>query len=309
MEGVTDPCFRDLVLATNPAAVLGGAFTESVRVVDQPIPAWSLAARLGPCLHVQPVGLQLMGSDERAMAASARNAVAAGAPLVDLNFGCPAKGALRGCAGSALLDDPARLERLVRCVVESVAPRPVSAKIRAGGEDDARLEELVQAAEAGGASLLTVHCRTRREGYADCADWERLRRAVRAVRLPVCGNGGVRTHADLVRLRAETGCAFTMVGRAALGDPWIFQGRRAAASEAARFLCDYAAALGERGGGPRGMSTRGAAGRVKQLLHHWVAGGLLSGEDERRRWLASAPHELLARLESIAGEREARDAS
>src|SRR5262249_41355586 len=159
-EGVTEPSFRDLVLARNDPRSLGGAFTEFVRVVERPIPTWKLREHLGPARFGQPVGVQLMGSDLAALAATARNACEAGAPLIDLTFGCPAKGALRGCAGSALLDHPERLEAVVRCVRAAVPELPVTAKIRAGSVDASRVEELARAAEAGGAALLTVHCRT-----------------------------------------------------------------------------------------------------------------------------------------------------
>jgi tRNA-dihydrouridine synthase C len=296
MEGVTEPCFRDLVLARNGVEALGGAFTEFVRVVREPLPARVLRAHLGPLRFAAPVGLQLMGADAAALAETARRAVAAGAPLVDLNFGCPAKGALAGCAGSALLRDPRGLEDLVRAAVLAVGgAAPVTAKIRAGFDDDRRLEDLARAAEAGGAALCTVHCRTRREHYAPAVDWGRIARAVLAVSIPVCGNGGVRSHADLERMRRETGCRYVMVGRAALGDPWIFGGRAVRAADAARFLLDYAQALRARGR----CGERGAAGRLKQLLHHWTAGGLV---DDPRGWLREPdPGRLLARLARIAG--------
>ncbi|MBL8861555.1 MAG: tRNA-dihydrouridine synthase family protein [Planctomycetes bacterium] len=298
MEGVTEPSFRDLVLLRNEPAALGGAFTEFVRVIDRPLPRRVLARHLGARRFPQPVGLQLMGAELDALAETARRAVEVGAPLVDLNFGCPAKGALRGCAGSAVLRDPGQLERTVRAVAKAVPDRPVSAKIRAGYDDAERVEDLARAAEAGGAALLTVHCRTRAEAYCDEVDWTRLSRAAAAVTIPVCGNGGVRTHADLARLRRETGCRLAMVGRAACGDPWIFTGTRVTAAEAARFLLDYAQTLRSLG-----ASAKGAAGRVKQLLVHWTAGGL-TGLDgaQRASWLRETDAErLLARLAEAEG--------
>jgi tRNA-dihydrouridine synthase len=168
----------------------------------------------------------------------------------------------------------------VAACVDAVEDIPVTAKIRAGGEDDSALEEIAQAVEAGGASLLTVHCRTRRERYRDTADWERLRRAVAAVSIPVCGNGGVETHADLARLRDETGCAFVMVGRAALADPWIFSGREVSPAEAAEFFVEYAERLRHAGAGATKVT-----GRVKQLIRYWRAGGLF--EPSRADWLNS----------------------
>jgi len=295
MEGITEPCFRDLLLRRNPPDRLGGVFTDFLRVSRSPLPVERIRRHLGPRRGRRPTGLQLLGADPARMAETARRAEVAGAPLVDVNLGCPAKGALRGRAGSALLDDPEAVRELVGAVAEAVRGIPVSAKIRAGGDDDRRLEELARAVEAGGASLLTVHCRTRAEGYRGAGDWERLRRAVAAVAIPVCGNGGVRTHADLERLREETGCAFAMAGRAALGDPWLFGGRRATRGEAAGFLLEYAEELERRGTPPEGV-----AGCLKELLHHWRAGGLVSEDpDARVGWLRRSARDLLESLERV----------
>jgi len=298
MEGVTEPCFRDLVLARNDASVLGGAFTEFVRVSVAPIPRAVVRRQLGPKLFAQPVGVQLMGNDLEQLARTAQNAVAAGAPLVDLNFGCPAKGAIAGCAGSALLRDPSELERVVRAVVRSVHV-PVTAKLRAGYDHADGIEELARAAENGGASLVTLHCRTRAEAYCDEVDWTRIARAVRAVSIPVCGNGGIATHADLARMRLETGADFAMVGRGALADPWIFSGRRASRGDAARFLVEYADTMRARLQFPAG----GIVARLKQLLRYWTAGGLVPDAATRLALLRERSAEaLLTRLRRTADE-------
>jgi nifR3 family TIM-barrel protein len=296
MEGVTEPLFRELVLARNAPEALGGAFTEFVRVSVAPIPLWKMAEHLGAARFTQPVGLQLMGSHLEHLAESARNAAEAGAPLIDLNFGCPAKGALRGCAGSALVDDPPRLESVVRAVRDAVPQVPVTAKIRAGGEDASRVEEIARAAEQGGAEMLTVHCRTRAERFADEVDWTRIARAVAAVRIPVCGNGGIRSHADLHRMRRETGARFAMVGRAALGNPWIFGGAPVTAAEAAAFLVEYHDRLVATG-----LTPAGALGCVKQLVRFWTAGDLFGSGPAREDSIRAALCEtgtsgLLARL-------------
>ena len=293
MEGVTEPVFLELVLSRNSAEHLGGAFTEFVRVTDHPIPKKRLAARLALAPFETPVGLQLMGADLAALAETARNAEEAGAPVLDLNFGCPAKGALRGCAGSATLTDPSRVEEIVRACRAAVAEIPVTAKMRAGFDDDTLLEENVRAAEAGGAALVTVHCRTKAERYCPELDWTRLARAVEAAEGPVCGNGGVKTHADLERMRRETGCQLVMVGHGALANPWIFSGVRVTPAEAARFLLEYSERLCAAG-----APTKGSVQRVKQLLVHWTAGGLC---EDRASWLRErAPETLLSRLREVA---------
>ncbi len=298
MEGVTEPCFRDLVLARNPSDRLGGAFTEFVRVHEAPVPRRILRKHMGPQRFEAPVGVQLMGADTAKLAASAARAVECGAPIVDLNFGCPAKGAIAGCAGSALLREPRRVEELVRVVAAACAPTPVSAKIRAGFDHDRDLEALARAAEHGGAALLTVHCRTRVEAYCDEVDWSRIARAVAAVSIAVCGNGSIRRHEDLERMRRETGCSFAMVGRGALADPWIFSDASATREEAARFLLEYAFTMSERNEVP----ASGLAPRLKQLLRFWSAGGLVANEADRRTWLEERDGErLLARLTAAAG--------
>ncbi len=295
MEGVTERCYRGLVLEANPLDCLGGATTEFVRVVDLALPAWKLREQLAGNSFGRPVGLQLMGSNVAALAESARRAAEAGAPLVDLNFGCPAKGALRGCSGSALLREPARVAAIVATVRRACDPLPVTAKIRAGFDHARDVEALARAVEDAGAAMLSVHCRTREEGYCEQVDWSRIARAVAAVRIPVCGNGGVRTHADLERMRRETGCDLVMVGHAALADPWIFSAHRVDRARAARFLLDYADALSTLGGASSGK----VMARLKQLLRWWEAGDLC-GQEQRADWLrVQAPEHLLQRLEAL----------
>jgi tRNA-dihydrouridine synthase len=296
MQGVTEPCYRDLVLAANASNQLGGAFTEFIRVVTRPSTHKVLSQQLGPMRFDAPVGLQLMGSHVESLASTAARAVEVGAPLLDLNFGCPAKGAVGGCAGSALLREPKKLEEIVaRCVQAVAGAVPVTAKIRAGDENADSIEVLARAAENGGANLLTVHCRTRVEHYCREVDWTRIARAVEAVQIPVCGNGGVDHHVDLERMRRETGCDYVMVGRAALGNPWIFGEQQVGPAQAAQFLLDYEQILGER----ILNDPKARAGRLKQLIRHWTAGNLVQGE--HREWLAMRdPEQLFERLRGIA---------
>ncbi|MDP6940026.1 MAG: tRNA-dihydrouridine synthase family protein [Planctomycetota bacterium] len=297
MEGVTDPCFRAVLLARHRPEDLGGACTEFLRVVDHPYRPSQVRKHLGPKTGSIPVGVQLMGSHESALAATAESVLQTDAAFLDLNFGCPTKGALKGCAGSALLREPKRLESIVRTCVEACGGNlPVTAKIRAGFDDAENVEELAQAAEAGGASLLTVHCRTRSEHYTAEVDWTRITRAVEAVEIPVCGNGGVQVHADLERMRSVTGCAYVMVGHAALADPWIFSGQEVTAQASAEFLHEYSLALEGAGAGPRKR-----AARLKQLLKVWSAGRLITDAADRQSWMAERdPERLLVAMEARA---------
>jgi len=175
--------------------------------------------------------------------------------------------------------------------VQLLGTTPLSAKLRAGGADDQRLEELCIAAEEGGASLISMHCRTRAEGYRDCADWERLARASACVRIPVAGNGGLEGHDDLLRMREQTGCQYAMVSRPALRDPWIFSGHQASKKEAVVFFEEYAELLKTRHDAPKPK----LAGRLKQLIRIWSAGSLFP--EQRGAWLRQAdPGDLLTSL-------------
>ena len=184
---------------------------------------------------------------------------------------------------------------MATCVEAVEGALPVTAKIRAGFEDAEHVEELARAAEGGGAALLTVHCRTKAEGYCEEVDWTRIARAVASVSIPVCGNGGVERWEDLERMRRETGCALVMVGRGALADPWIFSGRRVSPARAARFLLDYADEMVTRG-----APARGVLARLKQLLRVWTAGELIR-PGQRQSWMEELDVEvMLARLRSQA---------
>lgn len=282
MDGVTDPAFRDVLLDLHPADVLGGAFTEFVPVSQRPPPLRVFRNHLGTRSGGAPVGLQLMGAEEDVLSDSTRRAVDAGAPLVDLNFGCPAKGALKRCAGSAALDDPSRVERLVRACVVAAGDVPVTAKMRSGVTHADRVEEIARAIEAAGVEMLTIHCRTRAEAYRDPVDWTRIARAASAVQIPVCGNGGVSRHEDLERMRRETGCRLVMVGRGALADPWLFSGEQVDRRTAFRFLLGYADTMAGHGE----VRNDRIASRVKQLVRVWRAGGAM--DDSRVSWLHEA---------------------
>jgi nifR3 family TIM-barrel protein len=302
MEGVTDPVYRRLVLGLHRPEDLGGAFTEFLRISQRSAKIEEVARHMGLDSSPIPVGLQLMGSDRDRMAESARAAVRAGAVLVDINFGCPAKGALKGCAGSSMLQDPAGLQEMVHAIAKAVAEEssgqvPVTAKIRAGYNNANAVADLARAVEQGGAQLLTVHCRTRAEGYCKEVDWTRLAAAAQAVQIPVCANGGIESHADLERVRGETGCAFAMIGRAALGNPWIFSGETVTTERSAQFLIDYWDAIVAT---PKGHA-RAANGKIKQLLRLWTAGDLVPDEAARAVWLRETNTEAqIARLRLIA---------
>jgi tRNA-dihydrouridine synthase C len=288
MDGVTDACFRDLLMETHPPEILGGAFTEFVRLHQLVPPRHVLDKHLGPNRYATPVGLQFMGKNLEILKDSAALAAEMGVPIVDLNFGCPARGAKKGCVGSALLDFPQDLTPIINACVEGVGGKiPVTAKIRSGVNDDSKLEDIVRAVDDSGASLLTIHCRTKKEAYnAEAIDWRRIARARAITTMPICGNGGVEDLESAERMREETGCQYVMIGRAALANPWVFSGYEATRIESALFLLDYAGKMIDRGANPKK-----ALARLKQMIRFWRVSDLVADEDDRTTWLRTATYE------------------
>jgi len=203
--------------------------------------------KLEPMLSVQ-----IFGGDPEAMARGAELAVAAGARILDINMGCPVTKVTKNGAGSALMTDPARAARIVAAMNERVGPKvPVTAKIRAGWDESSiNASEVGRALEDAGLAAIAIHPRTRRQGYSGKADWSLIAALKESVDIPVIANGDIFSVDDAERIIAQTKCDAIMVGRAALGNPWIFR--------------DLAAA---RAGRPQ-PSPPGPDERVRLILHH-----------------------------------------
>lgn len=189
------------------------------RVFRQEIPESAQGYRTDSGHWVQP---QLLGGDPARIAASAVAAIETGAPGIDLNFGCPAQTVNRNDGGATLLKDPRRVEAVVRAV-RAVVPAhlPVSAKLRLGWDDPSAILETTRRAEAGGASWITIHARTKTNGYQPPAFWEWIARAKPGVSVPLVANGDIWNLEDFRRCREITGCEHFMIGRSALADPWL----------------------------------------------------------------------------------------
>ncbi len=170
-----------------------------------------------------PVGVQIFGSDPGKMAEAARAAVARGAALVDINMGCPTPKIVKNGEGCALMRDLPRAAAIIRAVREAVSV-PVTVKMRKGWDaQEVTAPELAFLAEENGADAVAVHGRTRDQFYAGKADWEIIRLVRQAVRIPVIGNGDIFSPQDALRMLEETGCDAVMIGRGALGNPWLFR--------------------------------------------------------------------------------------
>jgi tRNA-dihydrouridine synthase B len=174
----------------------------------------------------RPVSIQIFGGDEDVMVEAARRAADAGPDFVDINFGCWVKNVVVRNAGAALLKDPPQMQRLTRAIVDAV-DKPVTVKTRLGwSRDTIVILDVAKMIQDAGAAALTVHCRTRDMGHDGDADWSWIPRIKEVVDIPIILNGDVRTPEDVQRAFHETGADAVMIGRAAIGNPFVFRGAK-----------------------------------------------------------------------------------
>lgn len=172
-------------------------------------------------------GIQLFGSEPGVMAEAAKRLLVAKPDFIDINMGCPVPKIVKTGAGSALMADPDKAAAVVKAVVDAV-PLPVTIKIRKGFGGAENAVEVAQKAVAAGAAAVAVHGRTREQYYIPGVDWEIIKQVKQAVEVPVIGNGDVTSAAGALEMLAATGCDQVMIGRAAMGNPWIFREIKAA---------------------------------------------------------------------------------
>jgi tRNA-dihydrouridine synthase B len=217
LAGVSDSIFRGLVRRWAPDALL---FTEMVNATSLEL-GHGLQKVEDLSSEAGPVGVQLFDHRPTAMAEAARRAEASGAFLIDINMGCPVKKIARKGGGSGLIRDPDRAARLVAAVAAAVRV-PVTVKTRLGwcgsDADPVRWCRLLQDA---GAQLLTLHGRTREQGFRGRADWGAIASVKQAITIPLIANGDVNSPADALRCLAITGADGVMVGRGTMGAPWL----------------------------------------------------------------------------------------
>ncbi|MCD6288258.1 MAG: tRNA dihydrouridine synthase DusB [Candidatus Hydrogenedentes bacterium] len=219
MAGVTDIIFRRICRRMGAGLVCGemisaqGFVHNSSRTIEM----------MQTDKDEHPVSMQVFGAKDSSMAVTAETLVGRGADIVDINAGCPIPKIVRNGAGVALMKDIERFESIVKSVVNA-AGVPVTVKLRSGWDADSiNVCEVARIAEQCGAAAVTVHPRTRGQMFRGAADWSVIAEVVDAVGIPVFGSGDVRSPADARRMIEQTECAGVMIGRAALGNPWIFR--------------------------------------------------------------------------------------
>ena len=173
----------------------------------------------------RPFGIKIFGGREEVMADAAKIAEANNPDLVDINFGCPVYKVVNKNAGSACLRDLGLMERMAGSVVDAVQNKPVTVKTRLGWDEQIRIQEVALMLQSVGVKALTVHARTRQQGYKGVARWEyfKLLKNTPGLHIPIIGNGDITTPEQAKYVMDETGVDGIMIGRAAIGNPWIFR--------------------------------------------------------------------------------------
>lgn len=218
LAGITDGPFRRL------CAEQGAALVYSEMVSAKGL--WYKDKNTGKLLEIldgeDPVAYQLFGHEPEIMAFAARELEGCGNVIFDINMGCPVPKIVKNGEGSALMKNPDLAHDVIAAAVKNTS-KPVTVKIRAGWDAaSVNAVEVARAAADAGAAAVAVHGRTREQYYSGKADWSVIAAVKSAVDIPVIGNGDVTDAASGLRMMEETGCDFVMVGRGALGNPWIF---------------------------------------------------------------------------------------
>ena len=217
MMNITDPAFR-LLCKENGAGLV---YTELISINSIVAKENEIKKFLEFSDKERPIAIQLFGSDKQLLVKAAK-IVEPYFDIIDYNMGCPSVKVTKQMAGAALLQKPEIVKELLSSLVKSVK-KPVTLKIRAGVKDNSRFLKIAKIAEEAGISMITLHARTLEQGYSGEADWSLIKKLKDSVKIPVVGNGDIKTPEDAKRMFKETGCDYVMIGRAARGNPLIFK--------------------------------------------------------------------------------------
>lgn len=219
MDGFSDWPFRSLCRSLGSAM----SYTEFVRAQHIVQAYEHMAARLTYEEAERPVVFQIYGDDPDELFEAALRVQDRHPDILDVNMGCPARKVVYNGAGVGLMRSPLKVARIFS-KLSSTLDIPVTGKIRLGWEDCRSYKLIARIVEENGGALIAVHGRTKEQGYSGNADWDAIAEIKAAVKIPVIGNGDIKVVADIGRMKAYTGCEAVMIGRAAIGNPWIFAG-------------------------------------------------------------------------------------
>lgn len=219
MAGVADRAFRELCTDFGAAYVVGEMVSSKGITYDNE----KSTELLELSDKERPAAIQLFGYEPDIMAKAAEFSMKYKPDIIDINMGCPAPKIVNNGSGSALMKNPELCGKIVSAIKNSV-PVPVTVKIRKGWDKNSvNAVEVAKICENAGAAAITIHGRTREQQYMPFADWEIIRQVKQAVKIPVIGNGDITTAEDAARMFEQTNCDLVMIGRAALGNPFIFR--------------------------------------------------------------------------------------
>ena len=221
MAGVSDTSYRKIIKEMNPGLIYCEMVSDKAIVYDNK----KTMDMLIMDDKERPISQQIFGSDIDSFIKAAKIVEETMKPdILDINMGCPVpKVALKNQAGSALLKNPEKIKEIVKAVVDAVSI-PVTVKIRSGWDEESiNAVEVAKICEEAGASAIAVHARTRSQGYSGKANWNIIKDVVNAVDIPVIGNGDVTSPELAKQMLDETGCAGVMIGRGAIGNPWLIK--------------------------------------------------------------------------------------
>ncbi len=217
MDGISDWPFRSLCRALGSAM----SYTEFIQARDILTRRDYTAHKLTYEEAERPIVFQLYGDNPDELLEAALRVQDMGPDIIDINMGCPAKTVANRGAGVGMMRTPLKIARTFRKL--SAALRvPVTGKMRLGWDDCKTYKLVARIVEENGGSLIALHARTKNQGYAGNANWDAIAEVKSLVKIPVIGNGDVRTVDDIRRMKEHTGCDAVMIGRAAMGNPWIF---------------------------------------------------------------------------------------